>query len=408
MSASFFIAKRYLLAKRKGLFSMITTVIGVAGVTLAVAALIITLAVMNGFQSDIKQKVIDAQAHVTIYGRFDGEELHQLRDKIAEDRKTEATAPFVLGQAILTSHGRTAGVAVKGLSARLEKGINSLDKSLTHGTWDNFNEIKDGEPASIVLGEELAGNLSIWLDDEVVLVSPQSAAGAMGVLPKMKKFKVTGLIKTGYYEFDNTMAYCPIEAAEDFFGYTGAVAGLGIKMRNIKDSPVEAAELREMLGRGRVVKTYEDMNRNLFAALRLEKFVMSLILSIIILVATFNIASNLLMMSVEKLRDIGILRSMGANPAVIRGIFLWEGNMIALTGILLGIVLGAGISWFVGTYPVIELPSDIYYITKVPVDLRFSDIFLTAAISYLLCMASTVYPAIRASRVSPMDAIRYG
>lgn len=204
------------------------------------------------------------------------------------------------------------------------------------------------------------------------------------------------------------MAYCPIEAAEDFFGYTGAVAGLGIKMRNIKDSPVEAAELREMLGRGRVVKTYEDMNRNLFAALRLEKFVMSLILSIIILVATFNIASNLLMMSVEKLRDIGILRSMGANPAVIRGIFLWEGNMIALTGILLGIVLGAGISWFVGTYPVIELPSDIYYITKVPVDLRFSDIFLTAAVSYLLCMASTVYPAIRASRVSPMDAIRYG
>ena len=177
MSASFFIAKRYLLAKRKGLFSMITTVIGVAGVTLAVAALIITLAVMNGFQSDIKQKVIDAQAHVTIYGRFDGEELHQLRDKIAEDRKTEATAPFVLGQAILTSHGRTAGVAVKGLSARLEKGINSLDKSLTHGTWDNFNEIKEGEPASIVLGEELADACVALLlvgiaDDVTVPVHP--------------------------------------------------------------------------------------------------------------------------------------------------------------------------------------------------------------------------------------------
>jgi len=387
---------------------MITTVIGVAGVTLAVAALIITLAVMNGFQSDIKKKVIDAQAHVTIYGRFDGDELHDLRDKIAENKKTEASAPFVLGQSILASKGRTAGVAVKGLSAKLEKGINNLDKSLTYGSWDNFNLIKEGEPPAIVLGEELANNLDIWLSDEVVLVSPQSAAGAMGVLPKMKKFKVTGLIKTGYYEFDNTMAYCPIEAAEDFFGYSGAVTGLGIKMRNINDSPEEAVALREMLGRGRVVKTYEDMNRNLFAALRLEKFVMGLILSIIILVATFNIASNLLMMSVEKLRDIGILRSMGASPSVIRGIFLWEGNMIALSGIAIGLVLGIGISWFVGTYPVIQLPSDIYYITKVPVDIRISDILLTAFVSYALCMASTVYPAIRASRISPMDAIRYG
>lgn len=409
MSASFFIAKRYLLAKRKGLFSMITTVIGVAGVTLAVAALIITLAVMNGFQTDIKQKVIDAQAHVTIYGRFDNQELHDFHEEMLKDSLVEAAAPFVLGQAILTSHGRTAGVAVKGFSVKHERTVNSLDKSLTQGSWENFNdEPKEGEYPSIVLGEELAKNLDIWVGDDVVLVSPQSAASTMGVLPKMKKFRIGGLIKTGYYEFDNTMAYCPIDVAEDFFGYTGAVTGLGLKMKNIDDSPKEADILRNTLGLGKVVKTYEDMNRNLFAALRLEKFVMGLILSIIILVATFNIASNLLMMSVEKLRDIGILRSMGASPAIIRGIFLWEGNMIALSGIAIGLVLGIGISWFVGTYPVIQLPSDIYYITKVPVDIRLSDIIMTAAVSYALCMASTVYPAIRASRISPMDAIRYG
>lgn len=387
---------------------MITTFIGVAGVTLAVAALIITLAVMNGFQTDIKQKVIDAQAHVTIYGRFTPDDVAEIRKQISEDKKYEASAPFILGQAILTTGGRSGGVAVKGLSIKQETEVNNLHKSLTYGSWDDFNNPDKNAMPNIVLGEELAKNLDIWLGDNVVLVSPQGVSGGIGILPKMKKFKVAGLIKTGYYEFDNTMAYCPIAAAADFFGYTGAVGGVAAKMKNINDSEKSAAELRQKLGRGTVVKTYSDMNKTLFAALKLEKFVMSLILSLIILVATFNISSNLLMMSIEKLRDIGILRSMGAAPGVIRGIFLWEGNLIALSGIFFGIILGVGISEFVAYYPVIELPSDIYYITKVPVDLKISDIFLTSVVSYLLCMISTIYPAIRASKISPMDAIRYG
>ena len=156
------------------------------------------------------------------------------------------------------------------------------------------------------------------------------------------------------------------------------------------------------------MKTYADMNQTLFAALKLEKFVMSLVLALIILVATFNIASNLLMMSVEKLRDIGILRAMGAGPAFIRRVFFWEGNLIAVTGITLGVLLGVGISIFISVYPVVELPSDIYYVTKVPVELKFWNILATAAVSYALCMLSAVYPALRASKVSPVDAIRYG
>ncbi|OGR63224.1 MAG: hypothetical protein A2X31_10990 [Elusimicrobia bacterium GWB2_63_22] len=410
MSTEFFIARRYLLAKRKGLFAMITTFIGVAGVALGVAALIVTLAIMNGFQSDIKKKIIDAQAHITIYGRMQPRDLERARAAVRSEGHAVADSPFVLGQAILTFDNRSTGVVVKGFDPAGEFSVNSLEKSLTLGSWAPLEKPAKDAPPGVVLGEELAKNLGVWLGDEAVLVSPQGAAAGMGMglLPKMRKFRVVGLLRTGYYEFDNTMAYCSIGAAGDFFGLGGGANGLGVRLKDIGDAGPAAAALRKTLGFSYTVKTYADMNQTLFAALKLEKFVMTLVLALIILVATFNIASNLLMMSVEKLRDIGILRAMGAGPGFIRRVFFWEGNLIALTGIVLGLLLGVGISVFIAVYPVVELPADIYYITKVPVELKLRDLLATAGISYLLCMISTIYPALRASRVSPVDAIRYG
>jgi lipoprotein-releasing system permease protein len=406
MSTEFFIAKRYLLAKRKGLFSVITTIIGVAGVALGVAALIVTLAIMNGFQSDIRKKIIDAQAHVTVYGRLSARDAEVVKAALEKDGRAAASAPFVLGQAILTAGGRSYGAVIKGLDPAQEEGVNSLRSSLVRGSWDAFAD--KGVHRPIMLGEELARNLGAWTGDDVVLVSPGAAAEGLGLLPRMKKFRVAGIIRTGYYEFDNTMAYCPLADAEKFFAAGAAAGGLGVRLKDIHDAPLVAAGLRKGLGFNFTVKTYADMNQTLFAALKLEKFVMTLVLALIILVATFNIASNLLMMSVEKLRDIGILRSMGAGPAFIRRVFLWEGNLIALSGISLGLLLGVGVSVFIAVYPVIELPSDIYYVTKVPVELRLRDLLGTALVSYVLCMASALYPALRASAVSPVDAIRYG
>jgi len=407
MSTEFFIARRYLLAKRKGLFVMVTTFIGVAGVALGVAALIVTLAIMDGFQSDIKKKIVDAQAHVTIYGRMQPRDLEIVRGSLERDGRPAAVSPFVLGQAILTFGNRSSGVVVKGFGPAAEFSVNNLKNSLTRGSWWEETPAK-GAPPSLILGEELAKNLGLWVGDEAVLVSPQGVTTGMGILPKMRKFRVTGLLRTGYYEFDNTMAYCSIGAAGDFFGLGGGANGVGVKLKNIKDAPAEAAYLRKSLGFAYTVKTYADMNQTLFAALKLEKFVMSLVLALIILVATFNIASNLLMMSVEKLRDIGILRALGAGPGFIRRVFFWEGNLIAITGITLGVLLGVGVSVFIAVYPVVELPADIYYITKVPVELKLVNILATAAVSYVLCMLSAVYPALRASRISPVDAIRYG
>jgi lipoprotein-releasing system permease protein len=408
MSTEFFIARRYLLAKRKGLFAMITTFIGVAGVALGVAALIVTLAIMDGFQSDIKKKIMDAQAHITVYGRMQPRDEEKVRAVLGRDKRIAAESPFVLGQGILTFENRSTGVVVKGFDPAAEFKVNNLKKSLTRGSWDALENPEKDAPPAVVLGEELAKNLGLWVGDDAVLVSPQGASTAMGLLPKMRKFRVVGLVRTGYYEFDNTMAYCSIKAAEDFFGMGEGANGFGLRLNDINDAGPAAAALRQALGFSYTVKTYADMNQTLFAALKLEKFVMSLVLALIILVATFNIASNLLMMSVEKLRDIGILRAMGAGPGFIRRVFFWEGNLIAVTGITLGVLLGVGISVFISVYPVVELPADIYYVTKVPVELKAVNILWTVLVSYVLCMLSAVYPALRASKVSPVDAIRYG
>lgn len=406
MAPETFIALRYLSAKRKGLFSVVTTLIGVAGVSLGVAALIVTLSIMDGFQTDIRRKIVDAQAHIVVYGQMRSGDGERAAARIAAAPGVEAVAPFALGQGIITFGNRSTGAVVRGVDPAAEARVNSLKDSLVRGSWDALAR-EDGVPG-IILGEELAKNLGAWTGDEVILVSPRSADSGLGLLPRMKKFRVAGLSRTGYYEYDNTMAYCGLKEASEFFGMGGEPNGFGVRLEDIDLAPAAADALRESLGFPFTVKTYADMNRTLFAALKLEKFVMSLVLALIILVATFTIASNLLMMTVEKMRDIGILRAMGAGPGLIRRVFLLEGAMIGLAGTLVGVLLGVGISLFIGYYPVIELPSDIYYVTKVPVKLDALDIALTALASFALCSLSALYPASRAAKLNPVDAIRYG
>ncbi len=407
MAPETFIALRYLSAKRKGLFSVVTTLIGVAGVALGVAALIVTLSIMDGFQTDIRRKIIDAQAHIVVYGQMRPGDGERAAARIAAAPGVTAVSPFALGQGIITFDDRSTGAVVRGVDPAAEARVNSLKDSLVRGSWDGLAPAAGGVPG-IVLGEELAKNLGAWTGDEVILVSPRSAESGLGLLPRMKKFRVAGLSRTGYYEYDNTMAYCGLKEASEFFGMQGEPNGFSVRLEDLDLAPAAAEGLRTSLGFPFTVRTYADMNRTLFAALKLEKFVMSLVLALIILVATFTIASNLLMMTVEKMRDIGILRAMGAGPGLVRRVFLLEGAMIGLAGTLLGVLLGVGISLFIGHYPVIELPSDIYYVTRVPVKLDALDILLTALASFGLCSLSALYPASRAAKLDPVDAIRYG
>lgn len=406
MSLEFFIATRYLRAKRKGLFAVITTSIGVAGVTVGVAALITTLSVMNGFQADIQKKIVGAQAHVTVYGAESASDLARIDATAKADPDVTATAPFVLGQAILTSHGRSIGVLLKGLDPAREFTVNDLAKKLVAGTWDGLA----GTPKlpGIVLGVELADRMGDDVGDEVVLVSPSSVATPLGLLPKMQRFKVVGLLKTGYYEYDNGTAWTEIGSASKFLGVQAGATGLGVRLDKLSRADAVAKRLRAALGFARVVRTYAQMNQTLFAALKLEKTVMFIILTLITLVASLNIASTQILRSVEKTRDIGLLKAMGAPARMIGRIFFMEGLLIGVSGVAAGMALGFLLCWIIATFNIVELPGDIYYLSRVPVDVRPWDVAAVSVMGLVLTLLATVFPAQRAAKADPVEAIHYG
>lgn len=395
-----FIALRYLLSRSKGVFTVITTVIGILGVCVGVAALVTTLAVMSGFQNDIKNKVIGAQAHIMIVGSMPEGRYQKVQEAISSVKHVKASAPNILGQAILNFADYSQGVVIRGLDVEQEKLTSDLPSSLVEGSFS-----KEGVSAPLVLGTELAANMGLDIDDNVVLVSPRSLAGG---LPKMKRFKITGLLKTGYYEFDNTIVYTDIASASDFLGLKGGVTGLSVKLDKLDNAEKAAAAIEEATQGRYAVKTFMQLNSTLYAALKLEKVMMFIILSLIILVASLNITSNLILFGTEKLKDIGLMRAMGASPARIRRIFILEGLYIGSAGVISGIVLALVLCWAITAFDIVQLPGDIYYLTKVPVSLQWSDILSVVLGSYFLCFLSALYPAYRASKVNPVDAIRYG
>ncbi|WP_428039271.1 ABC transporter permease [Candidatus Avelusimicrobium faecicola] len=401
-----FVALRY-LTRRKGLFAIITTLIGVAGVSVGVAALITTLSVMNGFQSDIKTKVIGAQSHILVFGRMPASTYPEQIRKIEQIPLVEAAAPHIYGQAILSYDGQSVGLVVRGLDPEQEKKINSLSRSLTEGSFAPKDWAADA-PAPLVLGMELAAGLGADVGDDVVLISPQSISTSAGMFPKMKKFRVSGLLRTGYYEFDNTIAYAGLADASDFLGLKGGVTGVAVKLHDLNKAEQAAQQIREAIGLGYSVRTFAQLNSTLYAALKLEKAVMFIILFLIIIVASLNIAGNLILLGTEKLRDIGLMRAMGASPKMIRKVFMWEAMVIATLGICLGIALACLLCWIIATFNIVELPGDIYYLTKVPVRMEWSDILAVVGGSYFICFFAGLYPAAKASRVNPTDAIRYG
>lgn len=402
-----FVAARYML-KRKGLFAFITTLIGVAGVSVGVAALITTLSVMNGFQSDIKEKIIGAQSHILIFGRMSADVYPDKLKKVLEVPGVAGAAPHIYGQGIISHQGQSLGLVVRGLDPKQEASINNLHASLTEGSFEAPEEWGEDAPAPLVLGTELAENLNAFVGDDVVLISPQSISTGAGLMPKMKRFRVSGLLRTGYYEFDNTIAYAPLADASDFLGLKQGVTGIAVKLKDMNEAEKLAPIIQQAVGYGYAVRTFAQMNGTLYAALKLEKTVMFIILFLIIAVASLNIASNLILLGTEKLRDIGIMRALGASPKMIRGIFMWEAMGTATVGIVLGVGLALLLCWIIATFNIVELPGDIYYLTKVPVRIQWPDVLAVVGGSYLVCFFAGLYPAVKASRVNPTDAIRYG
>ena len=406
LPVEFFIAFRYLKARKKGFFSLLTTFIAIGGTSLGVAALVVTLAVMSGFQGDIRNKILGIQPHIVVI-RIDGElfkDYLQIENKIKTNNAVLNVSPFIYKQGVIRSLGSAAstGVVIKAINYENEDSMLGLSKQITIADI-NFNGKKIGEK-SIILGNELAKGIAVGAGDEVFLMFP----GDFRSIPKMYKFTVSAVVQSGMYDFDSSLGFIDLEEGQKLFSMQDEITGFDVNTNDFDRAVTTASRLQKDLSYPYRVKAWIEMNRNLFSALKLEKIMMFLILGLIILVAAFNIISNLLLLSVQKSKEIGIMSAMGFSKFSISKIFFYEGLIVGSSGTALGITFGLVVSFVLKYFNIFKLPKGIYYVDKLPVTVIPADIVMVAASAFIITVAAGIYPAYQVSKLEPLEAIRYG
>jgi len=409
MRYELFISLRYLKAKRKQIFISLITILSMAGVGLGVMALVVVLSVMSGFEEDLKTKILGTNAHLVIFQHGSPmRDYGELSQKVEGIDGVVATTPFIFTQAMITSETNVLGVVLRGIDPNTAGRVINIEKTLKKGSVGSLKgEEGSSEPPGILVGKELAQTLGIMLGDTVVVVSPLGALAPMGTGPPMKKFRVSGIFDSGMYEYDTTLAYISLRSAQKFLAMDNSVSGVEVKVQDIYGVKKVAREIQRALGFPFWTKDWMQMNKSLFAALKLERTVMFIILVLIVLVAAFGIISTLIMVVMEKNKDIAILKSMGAAGRSIMRIFIFEGLIIGVVGTALGLIGGYGICMLLAKYQFISLPSDIYYISRLPVKMNGIDFFLVALAAIGISFLATLYPSWQASRLDPAEAIRY-
>ena len=424
MSYEFFVSLRYLRAKRKQVFVSVITFISVAGIFLGVAALIIVLAVMNGFETDLRNKILGINSHIVLM-EYNGtmKQYPQVIKNIENVPGVVAATPFIYSQAMVKSGNSASGVVLRGLQVESAFQVITLGK-MKEGKMD-FLQV-DRRPAEqidpslvdlpgIIIGKELAKNLGIFLYEPISIVSPTGMVTPMGMIPRMKRFLVVGIFDSGFYEYDSTLAFLSLKDCQEFLNMGDLVTGVEIRVNDLYKADAIAKAIERKLGFPYWARHWMEMNKNLFAALRLEKRVMFIILSLIVLVAAFNIITTLIMVVMEKNKDIAILKSMGATARSIMKIFILQGVIIGAIGTLLGALGGITIALNVSKISIVVenllgikiLPGDVYYLSELPSRVNYGDVSIIIVGSLLICFLSTIYPSWRASRLDPAEALRY-
>jgi lipoprotein-releasing system permease protein len=409
------VALRYLKFRKEQMFLSLIGIISIAGVAVGVMALIITLSVMNGFQNDLRTKILGVNAHIVVTSQTGRgiENYNKLIQKIEENKHVLGTSPFVYAQAILKTQDGVTGVVVKGVLPSKLLTVTNLSSYMKVGALDKLVPVKLAKKSKtvpvdgIVLGTELAQNLRVVLNDELVMISSQGITSSLGVVPLMKRYKVVGIFDSGMYEYDANLAFIPLESAQNIFGVKNKVTGIEVKTDNFFSADQVVKELQDSIGFPYWVRGWMSVNRNLFSALKLEKIAMFVILTLIVLVACFNIVGTLMMITIQKTRCIGIMRALGATRAAIMKIFIWEGLVIGFLGLVLGMVGGWLGCVLLDKYKFIKLPGDIYYLDHLPVKMQLGDFSMIAIAAMVISLLATIYPSYKASRLNPVEAIRY-
>ena len=408
------IGLRYTRASRRSArnsFISFISLISMAGIALGVAALIVVLSVMNGFQKEVRDRMLSVLSHIEVFdGSGNLQDWQGTAAQALRHPQVRGAAPFVDGQAMLTRNDTVRGVVVRGILPSEEPKVSSVASQVVQGS---LQSLAPGE-FNIVVGSALARSLGLHIGDKLTLIAPQGQVTPAGVLPRLKQFNVTGIFEAGHYEFDASLAFIHLDDGERMFRLAGP-SGLRLKLADMQQAPEVAADLSVQLKGDFYLRDWSQQNRNWFAAVQTEKRMMFIILTLIIAVAAFNLVSTLVMTVTDKQADIAILRTLGASPSSIMRIFIIQGALVGLIGTAIGVSLGVLVAANIDVIvPFIEslfgvqfLPRDIYLISAVPSDLRWPDVGRIGGVAVLLAFLATLYPSWSAARVRPAEALRY-
>ncbi|UCC72732.1 MAG: FtsX-like permease family protein [Gemmatimonadota bacterium] len=401
------LATRNLSARSRSRFLNLITIIAIGGICVGVMALIVVIGVMSGLQTEVRDRILGTNPHIMVLTFGEGLRVDDWRypvEKLREDAEVTIAEPFVYTESLVFQDvDYQQGVALRGITA---DATARMTEQLLVGSWE-FDSGESGLPG-IVLGFRLADRLLVYPGDTVSLISAQGAElTAAGFIPKFKKFEVVGLFKSGMFEYDNQMGYVALAAAQDLLGLGDAVTGIAVWVREPWEADASARRFQTELGYPFTLRDWKRMNEGLFAALKLEKMGMALVLALIVLVAAFNIVSTLIMVVADKTREIGILRSMGMTSKRIYKVFILQGLIIGVAGTLLGLFGGLALAWAIDYFGLISLPGDVYLISEIPIILNPLDVTLVVVVSILISFTATIYPSRQAARLTPVEAIRH-
>lgn len=409
MSFELFVASRYLFSRRGQTFIFIISLMSVMGVALGVGALVLVLGVYNGMTTDLRDKILGANAHGVVLSYSStalGENLPELMRKIRSTPGVTGATPFIYSEVMLSSPRGVKGAVLRGIDPATATEALSMLRQLDASVLEALD--RGDSPPGIIVGDDMAKRLGLMPGSRVNLLSPSGQKGVAGYQPRIRAYEVVGIFKTGMFEYDSSLAFVSIPNAVEILGVPDDyISGIEITVDDLFNADKTALRLSQNLGVPFYVRSWMEMNANIFAALKLEKIGMFILLAMVVLIGSFSIVTSLVMLVMEKTRDIAVMMAMGATRKMIARIFMWQGSIIGLLGTLLGYCFGLGLGWLLKKYQFIKLPENVYTLDHLPIIITWTDVLLIGASAMLLCFLATLYPARKAASLEPAEAMRY-